>query len=440
MNRRLVQTTVRLSVLILGSQLAITTAAQPERWTVEEWREDLAYLHERIQTTHKNPYHTTTKEAMDAAVASLHDEIPNLTDFQVSFALQKIVASIGDGHSRLGYAGNGLTTFFPILSWIFEDSLHITRAAGETDQLIGARVVSVEGHSIEKLMEALEPYMNRDNDMSKLNHLPFMLRMPQALYALGFSSDPTSATYQLVDQSGQQFEHTFTGVTAADFNAWIKTLEPEDGAPLYRTRNQDIYWFTELADQNAVYMQFSSVQHREDQHLSKFARELTDYIDEHDIGCLIIDVRMNGGGDGNIVNHFIRHLSKHETINQEGHLYVITGRNTFSAALMFTIRMERRTNVLIAGEPGAGKPNSYSETGEYELPNSGLKGSLSALFHQEGEPDDNRPWVDVDLPATISYADYKANRDPFLEAALAHWKKVQAKEKPRKKKRSSRKR
>ena len=419
----------------IGSVITLTAIAQPSRWTVDEWREDLAYLHERIQTIHKNPYHTTTKESIDAAVVELHDAIPTLTDYQISFGMQKIVASIGDGHSRLAYTSNGLTMFFPLISWIFEDGLYITQARDNEQHLVGARVISVEGHSIEDLMDAYEAYMNRDNDMSKLNHLPFMLRVPKTLHALGYAQSEEEATYQLVDQSGKSFEHTFTGISADDFNVWTKTLKPEAGAPLYRTRNEDIYWFTELADQNAVYMQFSTVQHREDLHLSKFARELTAYIDEHDIECLIIDIRMNGGGNGDIVNFFIRHIGKHETINREGHLYVITGRNTFSAALMFTIRMERRTNALFAGEPGAGKPNSYSETGPFELPNSGLNGSLSALFHQEGDPDDDRMQIDVDIPAAIKYADYVANRDPFLDAVLDHWSNVQSEEQPRRKKR-----
>lgn len=425
-------------LVALTGPAATLADAQPERWTVAEWREDLAYLHERIHTTHKNPYHTTSKETIDAAVAALHEAIPTLTDFQISFAMQKIVASIGDGHSWLRITANDLATYFPIRSWIFDDGLYITHAATGADRLVGARVVSVEGQSIDSLMDAFEPYMNRDNDMSKLNHLPFMLRVPQAIHALGYSTDSNSATYQLVDQSGQPFEYTFTGIPGAEFDAWTATIEPPEGAPLYRTRNDDLYWITELEDQNALYMQFSSVRHREDTHFSMFAREVTDYIDEHDIGCLIIDVRMNGGGDGSIVNHFIRHIGKHETINQDGHLYVINGRSTFSAALMFTIRMERRTKALIAGEPGAGKPNSYSETGPYELPNSGLSGSLSALFHEEGEPDDDRPWVDVDIPAVITYDDYQSNRDPFLDAVLAHWEKVQADEKPRRKKRRNR--
>ncbi len=423
---------------VLAGTIATSATAQPERWSVEEWRGDLAYLHERIQTAHKNPYHATSKETIDAAVASLHEAIPTLTDFQISFAMQKIVASIGDGHSWLRYTANDLATYFPILSWIFDDGLYITDAMQDSERLVGARVISVEGHSVDSLMDAFEPYMNRDNDMSKLNHLPFMLRVPQALHALGISTNPMSATYQLVDRSGQPFEYTFTGIPAAEFNAWRETIEPPEGAPLYRTRFDDRYWFTELEGKNALYMQFSTVQHREDKHFSMFAREVTDYIDAHDIGCLIIDVRMNGGGDGSIVNHFIRHIGKHETINQDGHLYVINGRNTFSAALMFTIRMERRTKALIVGEPGAGRPNSYSESGPYELPHSGLNGSLSALFHEEGEPDDDRPWVDVDIPAVVTYDDYRANRDPFLDAVLAHWEQVQADEKPRRKKRKNR--
>jgi hypothetical protein len=418
--------TMRTLGLLVGIAVAFGAFAQPTRWTAEEWREDLAYLHERIQTTHKNPYHTTTKEALDSAVADLDARIPELTDFEISFGMQRIVASLRDGHSRLAYGLNDLATFFPILTWVFDDGLYITEARDDADRVAGARIDSIEGRPVDEIRDALEPYMNRDNDMSILNHFPFMIRVPQVLHAIGVSEDPARAVYQLVDVNGETFERTFEGVPYDAFDAWASSIEPPADAPLYRQRNDEPFWFTTLEEHGAVYMQFSSVRHREDQYLSQFAEELLGYIDENELECLIIDVRMNGGGNGMIVNHFIREISKHEVINQPGHLYVITGRETFSAALMFTVRMERRTNALFAGEPGAGKPNSYSETGPYKLPNSGLEGSLSALFHQESDPEDVRPWVDVDIPAKITYADYAANRDPFLDAVLAHWEEVRA--------------
>ena len=90
-----------------------------------------------------------------------------------------------------------------------------------------------------------------------------------------------------------------------------------------------------------------------------------------------------------------------------------------SAALMFTARMDRETEVLFVGEPGAGKPNSYSEFNEVNLPNSKLQGSISSIFHQEGEPDDTREAIPVDFPVSRSGEDDQPTaglHQPMLQA------------------------
>ena len=78
------------------------------------------------------------------------------------------------------------------------------------------------------------------------------------------------------------------------------------------------------------------------------------------------------------------------------------------------------TNALFAGEPGGGKPNSYSERTDFTLPNTKMSGSISSRYHEEGGPGDNREYVPVDIPAAMTAADYFGNRDPVLEAVLAY--------------------
>ena len=67
-----------------------------------------------------------------------------------------------------------------------------------------------------------------------------------------------------------------------------------------------------------------------------------------------------------------------------------------------------------------GKPNSYGEFNAVTLPNSGMAGSISSRWHEEGAPDDTRDCVPMDIPVELASQDFFANRDPVLEAVLAY--------------------
>jgi hypothetical protein len=113
-------------------------------------------------------------------------------------------------------------------------------------------------------------------------------------------------------------------------------------------------------------------------------------------------------------------LIKREQINQPGKLFTIIGRATFSAAMMLADDLEKHTNTLFVGEPTGASPNMYGDAERIVLPNSGLEVWASALHWVYSEPRDNRPWIAPDIPAELSSADYRARRDPALEAILGY--------------------
>lgn len=51
------------------------------------------------------------------------------------------------------------------------------------------------------------------------------------------------------------------------------------------------------------------------------------------------------------------------------------------------------------------------------LPNSHLTVRVSSLYWQQSDPRDTRPYIEVSVPATLTFGDYAAGRDPALEAA-----------------------
>jgi hypothetical protein len=134
---------------------------------------------------------------------------------------------------------------------------------------------------------------------------------------------------------------------------------------------------------------------------------------------LAIDLRHNGGGNALLNSALLRELAKSDTINRRGHLFVILGRSTFSAAMGLATDLERQTECLFVGEPSCSSPNSRGQAHPINLPCSGLHLSCASLYYQGALlSSDRRPWLAPDVVAELSAADEANNRDPALAAVI----------------------
>src|SRR5262249_1431803 len=112
--------------------------------------------------------------------------------------------------------------------------------------------------------------------------------------------------------------------------------------PLYLKQRQVPYWFEYLADKKLVYFQCNQVWgagHEET--IEQFCARLFHFIDTNDVRALVIDLRWNNGGN-NFLNKPLTHgLIRCDKVNRPGKLFVIVGRNTFSAAMCGATDIER---------------------------------------------------------------------------------------------------
>src|SRR4029079_12222584 len=99
-----------------------------------------------------------------------------------------------------------------------------------------------------------------------------------------------------------------------------------------------------------------------------------------------------------------------------GGLWVLTDRGTFSAAVMIAAALENPTTGLFAGEKTGGHPNSYGDSRRIVLPQTGLTVRVSSLYWQLTGPRDQRDGITPLVPIEARFADWKANRDPVLDA------------------------
>jgi C-terminal processing protease CtpA/Prc len=108
--------------------------------------------------------------------------------------------------------------------------------------------------------------------------------------------------------------------------------------------------------------------------------------------------------------------SKYDT---PGHLYVLTGRRTWSAAQMLVTELMKYTTAIFVGEPTASHGNHFGDSYRIVMPNSGVTVRVSTLWHQYLDPRDKRLMIEPAIKAPLTFADYVAGRDPALLAIVA---------------------
>ena len=173
-----------------------------------------------------------------------------------------------------------------------------------------------------------------------------------------------------------------------------------------------------IPQRNAYYMQLNSVGDWGDKTFEQFFRDALAEVDHQKPAYVIVDFRYNSGGDGSKVSGMIHQFIKREDNPPWKHLYILTGRKTFSAAIMAMAAFIDHTRVSIIGEPAGAPLDSYGDPTTIDLPRAGLELNVSTLWHQLEDAGARYAIIPVDVPAPFSFADYQAGRDPAVDAVL----------------------
>ncbi|MCZ6727581.1 MAG: hypothetical protein O7A98_09550, partial [Acidobacteria bacterium] len=87
--------------LILSAPcLAATDGSLSVEW-VEKWRSDLHFVAEEMPKVHPNLFHTRDAAAFEADLDVLSERIASLAHHQIVVELQRLIARLEDGHTRL---------------------------------------------------------------------------------------------------------------------------------------------------------------------------------------------------------------------------------------------------------------------------------------------------------------------------------------------------
>lgn len=420
---------MRLAVLCL-LVCAPAATAQSRAATVAEARQaDLTALRAGLLATHPNPFAGYPAARWDSAASALGARAARLRPAQWLVELQRLVALLGDAHTVISPLQPALPTgVYPFELYSFEDGLFVIRAGPPHTGLAGARVLRIGTMSAGDAVAAVGTTVSHENEFWLRAWAPRWLSLPGMLDGLGIAADPDRLTL-VVERGGR----TDTVVVSpggpaaapghrpgfpADQSGWADMRQAE--APLWQRRPGEWLWHQYLPESRALYVSYRAIV-SPPHGPSSAARwkEVFTAVDSLAPERLILDIRDNLGGNGFLNRNVVRPILRREALDRPERLFVIIGRQTFSAAQQLANQLEWWTAATLVGEPTGQRPSSYGDHREVVLPGSGIVAMVSTLYHQGPNPLDRRSFVPPHLFTPLTSAQYRQGVDPALAAALA---------------------
>ena len=422
----------------------------PPANSAEANRQDLEYL--RLLPSYDRSFSPAAKAAFSAYLDDATAKAGTLDRAGLEMAVAHAVALADNGHTNAQGVGEGRNlNALPIRMAQFADGFYIVMAKPPNLDLLGARVVSENGRSIDDLRHTLQPYEGGSEEHLR-EKLPNFLQSPQALQAAGLASSATEATFELMFSDGRQVTRSLTadpkptpGYAWADRalsparpdtltqnESWLHLLDKQAHLPIYLQHVDAPYWNVYLEDIPALYVQINTMRdvgaRPVEAYLSDLLRQIAGAHPRH----MIVDFRFDSGGDYTLYADFSKKLPR--LLPRDGKLFLITGPNTFSAAITTVARLKyfAGAKAVIVGETVGDRDGFWGEVNQFQLPNSRIAVQYATGYHDWVHGCTNWStcfWLNFSLllgvaagpltpslPTPLSFSDYQAGIDPALKA------------------------
>ncbi len=391
--------------------------------SASDWRRDIDFLTRESERIHPNLFHSVSRNQYLAAADNLKASVANLTVDKIFVEIKRLVALPAkkeDGHSLVTmFQGTGFR-LYPLRLYEFSDGVYVIDANPPHALAIGQRVVQIGGKDMTQVNQILVPLISRDNDSDVMQKRTLYYVVPEFLEASDILVDAEQGDYLLRDPMGSLSTMI---VSPIDKETYRNTLDdttglPESTAPLTMIDLVTPFWMQLLPADNALYVKYNWVFPDDGAGLTiqQFSNNIASSVATNNPQKIIVDVRHNRGGDATTYAPLLNVL-KSAAINQSGKLYVLIGRQTFSAAANFVTQLDLETNARFVGEPTGGSLNNYGDVMNFDLPRSGYGISIPTIYWQYA-PGDPRISIDPDIPVEWSSTDYFNQLDPVIDAAL----------------------
>jgi hypothetical protein len=405
----------RLLILLFSVIFLFSCKAQ----RVANWEADLDFWLTEVKQQHYVYRSASFPAGFQQQFQKVKSNINAYSDQRILVELLGLSAMLGDGHTYvLPWGAESVEAkSLPFRFYLFADGLFVIDAQPGYEEWIGKKVTHFGTIPSDEIMKRVARFISRDNDQGINWIAPFMLSLEGMLQALEVEGN---GTYALTfDLAGEKITKQFPVVMFQPVRGIPKLIPSKikaSSTPLYLQHVAQSYWMKYLKGDHTLYVQFNQVMNDPSESLAQFTKRLDDSIKVLTPKKIIIDVRHNNGGSYELADPMLIVMQNFKA-SPEAQLYILTGRNTFSAAQIFISKADRLMKPFFAGEVSSSKPNFVGEEHGIQLPNSKAICSISNRYH-ETIPGDTRQGIEPNLKIVLTSTDYFIGRDRVLEEVL----------------------
>lgn len=400
----------------------------PKILTAADWQSDLKFLQQTVHKDYPFLFKNITAKDFNAEVEKLYMAMPAMQDHERLSGIARIIALFKYGHTNIGWRESPVKYHVvPVNFYWFSDGIYVEGAEKKYEEIIGAKLLKVETVPVEKALIAVKPLVPSENDQYFKSHGLDFLTIPEALHAQRLTKQLKNSVTYTFEKDGKIFDLSIPAVDAFRFPRrygfvthgadWL-SVRNQSSTPNYLKNLEKIYYYEYLPETKTVYVRHSQILDDPQEAIPAFYKKVFEFIEKNDVEKLVLDVRLNGGGNNYKNKPIVTGIIESSKINKPGKLFVIIGRRTFSACQNLVNELSNYTNTLFVGEPTSENINFYGDNRRVELPKTKIPVFLSFAWWQDKPQWENAPWLAPQLVVEMSFDEYKTNKDPILDACL----------------------
>ena len=112
----------------------------------DKWKKDLNYLQEALPKKHVNLFFNVSEAQFNKEIDDLKNSVDKLNDDEIADGMYKIVASVGDGHTKVT---KQFSRLYPILFYYLKDGIYAIDYARETyKEALNCKLIKINGQDI----------------------------------------------------------------------------------------------------------------------------------------------------------------------------------------------------------------------------------------------------------------------------------------------------
>jgi hypothetical protein len=424
-----------------------TTYGKPKD-PLEAQRQDIDYLTKLVAMDRS--YSPAARAQAQRRIAALEDATAVIPHPTFLVAMMEIAALADNGHTRVDSDSGADPMELPGRVAAFSDGIYVMHATTPYADLLGGKVVSIDGHPIESVMARLEQLRGGTPQWRKV-YAEVYISWQDVLVGAGITPDMGHSTWTVTSPSGATVTRTLTPYTPSEdepdvfvnriySNEPLKDLgpdwiayQPDRPLPITFSDFDTTFRRVRLPHSCVMLIQFRSNDDVGNNSIKSFEAATKADMQANKPCQLIFDNRFNAGGNLTKTIFFAKDLP--DLIAPSGRIYLLTSGMTFSAGITTTalIKHAGGDRVTILGEAVGDRLAFFAEGGRGCLPNYHL-----CMHYETGKHDyghscndwDTCFWLNWLLPLrvktlqpdetiTMSFDDWRQGRDPVFERAMA---------------------